>query len=646
MSSAHDRRAHVRHDSVAYRRAAPSSPTKADSSGLQQQQQQRRGQQQQQQQQQQPTSPTDGDEHKKQSAGASASAAPNSSALPLSSRRSSLVRILAFCTALAVFLWHFVIRPGTLDLDRLAHERKLKMDGIGESHVLPKRWRAFDLDLDNQTTTSALGYVDERQKGAMASAAGLPECKRVLLFKFSSVAGFASEMNLFLQASVIATKLGFTLLADDSEWNFGHLRSYFVPRSIHCRPPRDWFLTSSAVPLGSKRWTMADRVWYGRQLGSQGDEWLRQEVLDNESVNQELRGKQFGEVLPSGETLQASLTEVFEDFVAAVKDVWRPNDELANLIQKQRMELGLGADKLLRHRKHSPTWGGARKQGHRDANEEDRAKGKEAAEADESDADDNEDAEDDDDDDQDIEPEAGGASKLDRGPIIAVQLGACEDVAKARAAGVDKGRYLLQSRTTEGINDAVRRLTSSSTQEPSFSRSQSLFFASSKPLIVMMTPNTTHIPTLDWSDDFGRPLRIERTSRPSPTELRRWNDILRIELTSSMTAMKPFSSDESDKKQKLIVDEWDFETFLKLPNGLRTLLTMYFVRDLTTMSWYSDAFVVHASTNTGRLACVLSGTDAVAGPRDISGVGLGGRTRSVDSFWFPSTELEGLWQVD
>ncbi|KAK4054546.1 hypothetical protein OIV83_001040 [Microbotryomycetes sp. JL201] len=627
MSSAHDRRAHVRHDSIAYRRAAPSSPTKADST-------QRRAQQ----QPQTPTSPVratpsagNDDEHKKQATTNSATTAQPTPAPPQPTSRASLLRSIAFCAALVVFLWHFLLRPASFDLDQLAHERKLKMDGVGESHVLPKRWRAFDLDNNNATRAASPAYGTEEKQKTMAAAAGLPECKRVLLFKFSSVAGFSSEINLYLQASVIATKLGFTLLADDSDWNFGHLRAFFVPRTIYCRPPRDWFLTSTAVPLGSKRWTMADRVWYGRQLGQAGDEWLRQEVLDNRDMD-ELRGKQFGHVLPPGQTLQASLTEVFDDYVAAIKDVWRPNDELANLIQKQRMELGLGADKLLRHRKHSPTWGGSRRQGQQDLGEE-------------PDQDASQDGTDDEDErDDEIEPEAGGAAKLDRGPIIAVQLGASDDAAKSRAGGVDKGRFLLQSRTTEGIDDAIKRLTSSSTEEPSFSRSQSLFPTSSKPLIVMLTPNTTHIPTLNWSDDLNRPLRIERTSRPPLQDLRRWNDILRLELTSSMTAMKPFSSTDSDEKQRRIVDEWNFETFLALPSSLRTLLTLYFVRDLTTMSWFSDAFVVHASTNTGRLACVLSGTDALVGPRDISGAGLGGRTRSVDGYWYPSTELEGLWE--
>lgn len=83
-------------------------------------------------------------------------------------------------------------------------------------------------------------------------------------------------------------------------------------------------------------------------------------MLDPNELD-ELRARKFApgtSVLPEGETLPAAFEEVFADFAAALKEVWRPNQELATLIRKQRMELGLGGGGL-RHRKHSPTWGGA-----------------------------------------------------------------------------------------------------------------------------------------------------------------------------------------------------------------------------------------------------------------------------------------------
>ncbi|KAK4056649.1 hypothetical protein OIO90_002201 [Microbotryomycetes sp. JL221] len=596
MSSAHDRRAHVRHDSIAYRRTVPASPTKDSAQHTNKlstkpstTDDDKSKQQQQQQQQQQ---------HQ------------------VESFKASHARLIAFY--------------------QLVQQRRLKLKGIGESHVLPKRWRQFNQDDLNSTMTS-----NGVESATLAD--GLPQCKRVLLFKFSNVAGFSSEMNLYLQASVIATKLGYTLLSDDSEWNFGHLRSYFVPRTIHCQPPQDWFVTSVAVALGSKRWPLQDRVWYGRELALAGDQWLRDEILDQQDMFQ-LKGQKWDSsvtILPQGQTLPNSLIEIFEDFTIAAKEVWKPNQELANLIQKQRMELGLGADKLLRHRKHSPTWGGTRKDAETNKEIQDETDEQDMTESNNLN---NDDDDDDDDDDDGYEEDAGGAARSDRGPIISIQLGAKENLDKAHQVGLDKGRFLLQSRTTEGINDAVKRLTSSTIDEPSYSRSRSLFPTNSNPLIVMLTPNTSTIPTLDWQDEFGRPLTIESTSRPPFQELRRWNDILRIELTDSLPARNPFTTDEQDLKQTKITSEWDFKIFKTLPKSLQIYLTLYFVRDLTTMSLFSDAFVVHASTNTGRLACVLAGSDAVIGPRDIDGVGFGGRVRSVDVYWTPTSTIDGLWR--
>lgn len=50
-----------------------------------------------------------------------------------------------------------------------------------------------------------------------------------------------------------------------------------------------------------------------------------------------------------------------------------------------------------------------------------------------------------------------------------------------------------------------------------------------------------------------------------------------------------------------------------------------------------------ASSSTGRLACLLAGEDGVIGPREISGRGLGGRVRSTESIWTPSSRVASLW---
>jgi hypothetical protein len=41
---------------------------------------------------------------------------------------------------------------------------------------------------------------------------------------------------------------------------------------------------------------------------------------------------------------------------------------------------------------------------------------------------------------------------------------------------------------------------------------------------------------------------------------------------------------------------------------------------------------------------LIAGEDAIVGPREISGSGLGGRVRSVDGWWFPSSVVGALWE--
>jgi hypothetical protein len=74
----------------------------------------------------------------------------------------------------------------------LSRQRKARLSGVGESFVLPKRWR----DYDAGDLTIPVGEES------------LPECKRVLLYVFKGWWGFASEINIYLRAAVIANKLG------------------------------------------------------------------------------------------------------------------------------------------------------------------------------------------------------------------------------------------------------------------------------------------------------------------------------------------------------------------------------------------------------------------------------------------------------
>lgn len=167
------------------------------------------------------------------------------------------------------------------------------------------------------------------------------------------------------------------------------------------------------------------------------------------------------------------------------------------------------------------------------------------------------------------------------------------------------------------MTDALARLTKSSAERgssrlPSYSRTRraSLFPPTSRAALVLFGPNATdpsssastssklrqHQPfdltarikaelALDAPD---RNISIERPSHPSALDLRQWNDVVRAEL-DHLHAPK---GAPGTPKSVLGGAAWDRDAWMELPLGLRVELTKWWIRDLTTLAWFADAFVV------------------------------------------------------
>lgn len=455
-------------------------------------------------------------------------------------------------------------------------------------------------------------------------------------------------------------RLGYTLLADDQDWDFGSLRDYFLPRQIHCRPPSDWFVPTAAVALGSRKWQTKGRVIYSRALAPAADSWIRDELLDPVAIYK-LHEQDYGHILPEGETLAPALEEAYVDAHAALKEIWRPNGHLATMIRRQRIELGLGEGGI-RNRKNSPTWGGQRKAG--------AAEGRTQEEVD---------AETDEHADHD---EAPGHERGDRGPVIGVHVPLSDkkplwlaDMAEVAITGQS---YANVSVLVEGAGDAVRRLSKSSVAEPGYSRTQASFRPEARATLLVMTSEAAALSALAASS-LAHEFALQQTSRPPAEELKQWKDLLRMEGEEAEAG--------GDERSDVLLS-WRQSKFNKLPRSLRVHLTRYFLRDLTTLSLHADAFVVrgqstllgvenpdHQTADTlvydcrheqrrplglpnrwrGTFPAHASAAlecanldhsplqDAVIGPRDISGHGLGGRIRSVDAPWYPTSQLSSLY---
>ncbi|BGP55564.1 hypothetical protein JCM8202v2_003169 [Rhodotorula sphaerocarpa] len=518
------------------------------------------------------------------------------------------VRLIGGCLALFLLL-HYVpayfASNSSQNIAAQAQHRKSLMAGAGESWILPRKWRDVhagegDVTLNGET---------------------LPECKRVLLFRFSGTHGFSSEMIHYLRAGVVAQKLGYTLLADDSEFNYGSLTDYFLPRPVFCRPPEDWFSTEAATRLGARRWQGQDRVWVSREIEGGMDEWIRDEMLEPSAVA-ELRARKHGWILPEGESLPAAFVEVFQDYRTVLKDVWRPN--------AQRLELGLGGGGL-RHRKHSPTFGGNRRLGS-------------VAGADSAGSQNDGQEEDEDEWEYDV------AERSDRGPVVGVHLAGRRPGMDLSAYGIlpEAGRGLLEA-VYEGADDAVRRLTHASVKAPGYSRARpNLFRETATPTLIALTSNETLFAQMTASP-AAELYNVLRTSPPPFEELRPFNDVLRLDVGAydapKSAAPSPGAAAAAAKGSiNKLLREWDQQVWNQdVPRELRVLLTRYFLRDLIVLSQHADAFVVSGASPTGRLAMLLSGEDGAIGPRDLNGGSYGGRVRSIDGFWVPTARASSVF---
>jgi len=359
---------------------------------------------------------------------------------------------------------------------------------------------------------------------------------------------------------------GYTLLADDQDWDFGSLRDYFLPRQIHCRPPPDWFVADSAVALGSRKWQTRDRVLYTRKLAKAADDWIRDETLDSVAIDK-LHQQAYGHILTEGETLPSELEEAYVDAHAALKEIWRPNGHLATMVRRQRIELGLGEGGV-RTRKNSPTWGGKKKAG-AEGNTQDDAEG---------DLDENRDFD-----------EAVGHERGDRGPIIGIHVPLSDKkpiwLADMAEVGITGQSYANVSVLIEGAADSVRRLSKSSIAEPGYSRTQSSFRSESRSTLLVMTSEASALSALAASS-LAHEFTLQRTSPPTAEELKQWKDLLKTDGDETEAG----GNDRSD-----VMLSWRQSKFNKLPRSLRVHLTRYFLRDLTILALHADAFVVRGN---------------------------------------------------
>jgi hypothetical protein len=139
--------------------------------------------------------------------------------------------------------------------------------------------------------------------------------------------------------------------------------------------------------------------------------------------------------------------------------------------------------------------------------------------------------------------------------------------------------------SSPGANDAIGRLSKSSSASPGYSRSRTASFPSTAiSSLVVMSAESIALPKI-LADPLAAPFKVSSTSSAPLEGLKQWTGTLGL------------SSDGTvGKRSSEILTTFNQETFNQLPLSLRIHLTRFFLRDLTTLSLYSDAFIVSGTS--------------------------------------------------
>ncbi|BGP51988.1 hypothetical protein JCM10450v2_007959 [Rhodotorula kratochvilovae] len=464
--------------------------------------------------------------------------------------------------------------------------------------------------------------------------AELPPCERILLFQFMPWWGFASEYILYARAAAAADKLGYTFLEDDRNWNYGRLRNYFRPRTLSCVPPADWTDPRLAAPLSfaSVRERPA-RLVYSRLHLSNLDDWTREVYLSTPATQAALRALRDADeahakegdrwLLEEGGSLPAPLERVFDDQRRAVRGMWALNKEVEAQVREVKRRSGLGRRRWI-------------------TGEED----------------------------------AQGGAEERRGPVIAlhVRLGdkAAEYEHDSREMGITNSFGNLTV-YVEAAHDAYRRLLPS--RYPSLSPTSAPRFSPyARPSLLLVTAEPSIPALLRSSTPLSRPFELVQTPEPA-VRAPETKDEARARLAKQAAAgagagsargkgrakaggPKAYGGAKGAKGVPKVVRRaaeadapppdlsagYTQAAFNALPLLERVVHTQAFVRDLTVLAREADAAVVSGASNVGRLAMLIAGKDAVTGPRDAHGKGLGGRIRSVDAHFYPTAYTTAVYE--
>lgn len=170
-------------------------------------------------------------------------------------------------------------------------------------------------------------------------------CPKTLSYRMGKKHGFGSEFSLYIRVASIAFKLNYTLVIEDSDWNYGNLEDYFNKSTVSFSHSTSCFKESELFRIDPKleksiwpaSWIHQKHVYLPRKI-DYIDQLFLALFVDQDKLSEmhqeERKDLHRHEGLSAHETLPETFEQAFLAQVEVMNRIWIPRDELAQEIKE------------------------------------------------------------------------------------------------------------------------------------------------------------------------------------------------------------------------------------------------------------------------------------------------------------------------
>ncbi|EGG12720.1 uncharacterized protein MELLADRAFT_73843 [Melampsora larici-populina 98AG31] len=170
-------------------------------------------------------------------------------------------------------------------------------------------------------------------------------CPKTLSYRMGKKHGFGSEFSLYLRIAAIAFKLNYTLIVEDSDWNYGRLEDYFNKTTATLNYSNSCFKESDNFQINPEleksiwpaSWINNKHVYLPREIDYIDQLFLALFVDQSqlsEMHQEERKNSKRNELLSAYGTLPTTFEQAFLAQVEVMNRIWIPRNELAQEIKE------------------------------------------------------------------------------------------------------------------------------------------------------------------------------------------------------------------------------------------------------------------------------------------------------------------------